>query len=371
MTFPVTDPVFQTQVFTGLLLLVLAIFFRQRTEGASLTPTVSTEIKGFAVLAIVLAHIGYYLAQDTRFLFPLSIIAGVGVNLFLLLSGYGLTHSMLNKHSTILSFYQRRVSRVLIPLWIVLVILLIADRIFLQLSYPLVTIIQSFFGFFPKADLYQSLDAPMWYLTLILFYYLFFPLVFSRKRPVLSACILAALGACCLLLPLPVSEGVIGNYRSHIFAFPIGVLIAGLFTASHPKLRSLSEKVTGFFQHKTWIEQVIRWALIVILSCLFAYTAVYSGIGQGANIEQSISLITVFCTLGVFLLKPVENRFLYWVGVYSYEIYLLHWPLMYRYDIFYRWLPASVATFAYLILLIGIGWGFQQLSQVVIKKLKI
>jgi len=44
------------------------------------------------------------------------------------------------------------------------------------------------------------------------------------------------------------------------------------------------------------------------------------------------------------------------IGTYSYEMYLLHWPLLSRYDFLYRTLPASLATFAYLALFIGLGW---------------
>jgi peptidoglycan/LPS O-acetylase OafA/YrhL len=166
---------------------------RKRDEPIGLSPRVSSELKGFAIIAIILAHIGYYLAQDHRFLFPLSVFAGVGVDLFLFLSGYGLAYSMLHKQLTLWQFYLRRVSRIFIPLWIILLTLFVIDKIFLDLSYPLKTILQSFVGFFPKAHLYESLNAPLWYLTFILFYYLLFPLVFWKKIPFLSAFFLAFL----------------------------------------------------------------------------------------------------------------------------------------------------------------------------------
>jgi len=71
-------------------------------------------------------------------------------------------------------------------------------------------------------------------------------------------------------------------------------------------------------------------------------------------------LSIVFAHIAYMLVS--DSRFLYplsvaaGVGVYSYETYLLHWPLMSRYDVFYHTLPAWIATIAWLAAFIGLGW---------------
>ena len=59
MLVSITDPVLQTRIFLILLFFVLLLGARRKTESRGLSTTVSTELKGFAILAIVFAHIGY------------------------------------------------------------------------------------------------------------------------------------------------------------------------------------------------------------------------------------------------------------------------------------------------------------------------
>ena len=52
-----------------------------------------------------------------------------------------------------------------------------------------------------------------------------------------------------------------------------------------------------------------------------------------------MSLIATLAAVALFAVKRVEFRALTLVGTYSYEIYLLHWPWLSRYDVFYGTLP--------------------------------
>lgn len=353
MTFPISDAVFQTTIFIILLIAVLVFTSRPKKEGITLSSDTSLELKGFSILAVIFAHIGYYLSQDTQFLFPLSVSAGVGINTFLFLSGYGLTHSMVTHPTSIFTFYAKRLSRIYIPLWILLVILLCADALFLHIAYPLRTTIESFFGFYPKANLYESINAPLWYLTITIFYYLLFPLVFIKKAPWASALLVGIISYWVVHLQLPVDEGVLGLYQSHYLAFPLGMLFAALSFRLSSSLDRITKKLE-------W--PPLRGGLMFVLLLIFSYIAIHSGVGKGVATEQQMGLVSMFCLIGVFLLKPFQNTFLHWVGEYSYHIYLIHWPLLYRYDPLYAHLPASIVTFAYLYIFVGIAWVFQKLE---------
>ena len=93
MQIEVTSPVTQTQIFALIFCLALFLSARRKKEILSFSKETTQDLKGFAILAVILSHIGYFLSTDDKFLFPFSILAGVGVNLFLFLSGFGLTVS--------------------------------------------------------------------------------------------------------------------------------------------------------------------------------------------------------------------------------------------------------------------------------------
>jgi len=79
-------------------LIVAVLLTLRKTQYTELFPVgITEELKGVGILSVVFAHISYMLVSDNHFLYPLSIAGGVGVDLFLLMSGYGLTVSMLKK----------------------------------------------------------------------------------------------------------------------------------------------------------------------------------------------------------------------------------------------------------------------------------
>ncbi|MFW0696992.1 acyltransferase, partial [Aliarcobacter butzleri] len=51
----------------------------------------------------------------------------------------------------------------------------------------------------------------------------------------------------------------------------------------------------------------------------------------------------------IFVLKKVDNKFLAIYEVYSYEVYLIHWPLIGRYDFFFVYLPSWAAVICWLV----------------------
>ena len=72
-----------------------------------------------------------------------------------------------------------------------------------------------------------------------------------------------------------------------------------------------------------------------------------------------MSLARIF----LFLIKKRESKLFSLFGLYSYEIYLFHWPLMYQYDVLYKNLPAWIATIGYLCIFIGLGFLFKKLNK--------
>jgi len=327
----------------------------------------TTELKGFAILAIVFSHIGYFLATDHHFLYPFSTIAGIGVDLFLFLSGFGLTISALKNRRTIKDFYTSHFSKLFTPFWIILIFFSLLDFFFLKISYPWQDIIKAFFGIFTRADIYKDFDSPLWYFTFILFYYLVFPLIFNKKYPWLSAIFLFILSYFFTTLNPHYFSGVVYFYSLHILAFPIGMIAAWFLYIS-----SIKEKIALCFTktkstiHKN-TQQIIRYTFMAFLVAMISYLSYHVGSNTNIYIEQIISVCAVLCIIALFIIKKIEFKILSLLGIYSYEIYLFHWPLIYRYDFLYKYIPASFATILYLILFVILGWLLQKTSQYIIK----
>ncbi len=354
MSISINDPLQSTYIF--IVIFVLALFWSMRKSGDDkfFSSSVTQELKGFAILAVVFSHVGYFLVADHRFLFPLSIMAGVGVNLFLFLSGYGLSVSALAKPRSIGKFYVDRLSKLYVPMWICLGLFLILDFCLLGVRYEWSLIARSALGYFDHADIYRDINSPLWYLSLMIGYYLIFPLLWIRKAPWLSALMIYILTYYALASEPEFLKNVQGLWQSHLLAFPLGMVLA-TWVANSGALERVVLRV------KKW-----HWSLyglvIVALVATIAYTAYYSGVGKGLVIEERMGLLTMGLVLALFLIKKAEFRLLSVFGLLSYEIYLLHWPLMYRYDVLFKYLPAWLAMLLYLGLFVVLASVLQRLT---------
>lgn len=358
MQISIVDAQFNTLVF-GVIFWILVIFsIRKPKTGAFFAPFRTQELKGLAILAIIFSHIGYFLSTDTRFLYPMSILAGVGVNLFLFLSGFGLTISSLRSPLPIHQFYLKRLRKLFVPMWFVLVLFLLADFLILSKVYTFTEIWKSFLGYFPIADLFHNLNSPLWYFSLILFYYLVFPLVFHKRFPYLAPILILLISYYLLKinLPLEVNRDVLNLYKLHFAPFPLGVLFAIL--TSDESLVHIKVKFKGLFFARS-----LEFFWTLVFAFAFGYYSIHAGTDLSKTIEQTISLITMFCLIFLFIAKNVQVKLFSVFGIYSYEIYLIHWPLLSRYDIFYKYLPAWIATLLYLGLFLGLGYLLHKLTK--------
>ncbi|MCX6784157.1 MAG: acyltransferase [candidate division WWE3 bacterium] len=355
-----SNPETQTIIFGGLfILLILALGFKKSADSLNLSLNKVSELKGLAILMVIFSHVGYFLVPDNRFLVPLSGFGGVAVNLFLVLSGLGLTISQLKNPLSPIEFYKKRLLKIYIPAWFALGIIIIAERLFLNLSYSTNEIVSSFSGFFPKANLYANLDSPFWYFTFLLIFYLIFPWVMKIKVKVLAPFITLLIIFLLLIINWPSSFEVLGLYKIHFIAFPLGMLLA---TLAQTSLKNWTAKIFSSIYLKV--------LLAIASASIFVYFAVHSNVGNPATyLEQFSSLGTVIGILGLFFVINFESRFLKIFGEYSYETFLLHWPIMLRFDFLYKTLPTGLATFIYIPFLLGVSSLFRRLVDFIVPKI--
>lgn len=355
MTISITNVVQSTDIFLAIFIIALLLSLRKRKAGNFFSSAVTQELKGLAILMVVFSHISYFLVSDNRFLYPLGTMAGVGVNIFLLLSGFGLAISAIRSPLGTWQFYKKRLLKLFSPLWLFLPLVYLADYFILNHDYGWEYVLRSLAGLYPHADLYLDVNSPLWYFGFTLLYYLAFPIIFTRRAPWFSA-VLLYLGGYWFISAKPhYFAEVLRLYEVHIMAFPLGVLIGSYW--SEDRLKSLIDKLQAWLGKNS---AFIPYPLSLILLGALYYAWLYPGIGVSPEMEQRMSIITTMILLAIFIIKRFEVKLFYWFGVYSFEIYLWHWPLMYRYDYLYRSLPGWLATSIYLILFLAIGYIFSK-----------
>lgn len=364
MTISYPDTYFQTALFLTVFITFAILTTKRKENSHPMNHPLSYELKGIAILMVLFSHIGYFLFSDHTILYPLSVAGGVGVNIFLFLSGFGLSTSENNSHKSVLEFYKVRLRGIFVPMWLVLLPLLILDYFILNRTYSLVTVLQNILGFFSSSDIDASINSPLWYFTLILFYYLIFPLVYRRGRPILSAAIILLLGYFVVSLNLPVTEDLLKLYKLHLIAFPLGIIFAYIFNSDHVlKLKNKLQILRIGSSTRT----ALRFVLIFLLLIIFGYTAIHSGVGEKISSEALLSMLTTVSLIFIIMLMKVRSGLVIILGKYSYEVYLLQWPIMYRYDFIYKYTPTFLGTLLYLIVFVLIGYLMKAIVNTVFK----
>lgn len=324
------------------------------------------ELKWWAILSVIFIHIGYSLVGDWRFLHPISSLAWVGVDMFLFLSGYWLTMSMIRSPLSPREFYRKRIVKILVPFWISLILILSLDFCVRGVTYPLWDTVRAFFWWFPHADIWHDMNSPYWYMTILLFFYILFPIVFLQKHIWLSTLTLAGF-ALILTHTDPLHLQTTWLHRLHTLAFPFWVFMAGTMWAD----RRIEEHWKILRSQPIWRQKKILILFFLMCTGLLAWnidtkyiSEVYhlnEVISYSAAILEQIRSLIIVCVFLIFAsLSLWKSRFLILLGALSYEIYLIHWPLIARYDIFFSLFPTWLATSVWIGVLILLGWGMQR-----------
>lgn len=361
MQIVVQNPYLSTWIFIILLITAIIISIRRERNNDLLSLSTTQELKGVAILTVIFCHIGYFLATDSNFLFPLSIMAGVGVDLFLFLSGFGLTMSALNKNISVLGFYKKHLSKIYIPLWISLAVFFILSFFVAHVGYSWTYIFKSFLGIFTSADIFRDINSPLWFITLIIFYYLLFPIVFSKKYPWISAIIIFLCSFLIVQSNPAFLARVMNLYQVHILAFPVGIIYASAI--SNQNINACAKKVLSD------LSAPIYYIFIFLIIFIIGYLATILGSVHSIYWQMILSMIAALSVIKLFIMKRLKIGLFYILGIYSFEIYLIHWPIMYHYDIFYRFMPAWLATILYLGLFIGLGFLLKKVSNKITRRI--
>ena len=261
----------------------------------------------------------------------------LGVQVFFVISGYLITQSIESRpgvpRNRILSFYGRRIRRILRPLYIYL--LLVAPYIFLR--YPVwikgwvaaLTFTTNFYHLMPGFA-HSRLLTHTWSLGVEEQFYLVFPFLLVLWRRNATAV---------LILVVLVEPLVRWQFAQLLMRTEEDRSIA-VYVAGFTQLDSFA--VGGLlWLHRAKIERFVSWGAIAVVFALTVAAGFVTGTREGAlwlpflSGGQEVwgySLVALLSGLAVVRLSKVEEggaalRWLAFLGFYSYEFYLLHYPV--------------------------------------------
>lgn len=247
-------------------------------------------IKGIAILFILVGHIA-----GTFHTVVFTPLPALGVSLFLMCSGYGLSEPYIKKGLN--KFWSKKITRVLLPYAIVVTLLVIFRRYDIDLIHYILEI--------------TGLKTIYWYIAYLMKWYLVFfvSMLFFPRQSVLIFALVGVL----MFLTLESLE------IEQTPAFLIGVLAS-----------KYKDKLAKFSRHSMLIQVAVFAFIGIFFLGLKQLPAIreYFGSPLYSFIHMMHNMAFALCTVGTVSILPFirKNEFLIFCGIISYEIYLVHFP---------------------------------------------
>ena len=317
----VNNPLFLNASIYFILLLIALTTLRKKPSNF-LDFSQTEQLKGLAMLFVVIGHFWYHVCNEHRIFLYMGDYA---VTLFLLLSGYGLMSSNMLHKVNLREFVRKRLIKIFIPYWLVTIGIILADYILLQRQSPPRELILTFSGINMPETL-QHFEYARWFITLLLLYYLAFFFCAKLLPPTYATLSLLLLSLALILLRrseiFPLGAG------HQILAFPMGCLLS--------VIRPI----------KYWRKASIRYQTAIIILATLSMLSIYQIMGRHSDsycIDKAFIylesyaqpyLFCLICVSSISLLASTgyTSKFLNLFGYLSYEIYLIHGPLLIKYN---------------------------------------
>lgn len=251
----------------------------------------TTVAKGIAILFIMIGHCSS-LWNGGRVLTPCG---GIGVAIFLIASGYGLNESY--KRHGLKAFWKKRLGRVYFPYLVAIIVFAIIQcwsfkKMFLGLL---------------------CVYNPYWFITFILECYIAFwltaKLIPAYRVPLIAVFSLLVI---CLMPELQAEQA---------FSFLIGVLL------------SENKEKLNDFRKCDWLYLLVCMSLVIIGIAFLGFKQIPAVRVMSGTVAMNIIQCLIKCPLGLFVIFSISyfkkiqtNSFLYFSGMISYELYLVHFP---------------------------------------------
>ena len=277
------------------------------------------ELKGFAMVLVLLYHIGGVLRWDNW------LHGEVGVDIFLILSAFTLV--LTARDLPVKEFLKRRLLRIFPSYWVALAFFVVLNDRFFGSNYSAASIVLHILGLhgFSSGVYFSDINDAFWFISMILAMYVVFLLVRARLADisyVVGFGMLLTVGACAAYIAASHAGGLI-QLAVRIPSFFVGLVAGQVWTSPQSTLKPSGLLVAGVvaITYLGWFKGIITFYAVagVAASAAFLLAARYL-----ARAPEGRMVLTGFS----------------FIGLYSYEIFLFHQPLMRDYNFYaYRvWL---------------------------------
>ena len=293
-------------------------------------------LRAIAVLGVIIYHVEFFF-KDTKFLSG----GFLGVDIFFVISGYLITLLILKeflstKSFSLKNFFFRRAKRILPALFLMIFITIffawfyLTPKNFLEYSNSIISAIffYSNYFFYFQDILYSSEDSLLkpllhtWSLAVEEQFYIIFPLVLILffnfiKKNFIKFFLVLLFFFFILSVLITYSNNILGFYSnfSRLWEILFGSLLA-VFEIENKKLN---------LKHGNLLPYL---GIFLILASYFSFN----------KFTQHPSYLTLIPILGVFLIihyikedqkiyKILTNKLLSKIGIWSYSLYLYHYPI--------------------------------------------
>jgi len=306
------------------------------------------ELKGAAIMFVILGHMSIdkhiYIASN-------MVYAGAwGVTLFLILSGFGITKSYLNNGINLSKLFGR-IKSILIPYSVVTLAWILIDSLYLEKSYSAKTILLALLGI----DVKRSIDASMWYISIILFWYIIF--YFAFRLPIKNSVKVLLL----FCFSYVINKGYFNtllidlsyNWQLSAFSFPIGVSLA-----------LYSRKIKNCFKEVNL--DILLAIMAVFFFIIFNILIKHNSISIKYYILSNTSLSFFFIILIALLRKyNITSTFIEFIGSISYEMYLFEGVFMWKYSLLRIFHNKLISLILYFSVLILVSFIYNKVSKII------
>lgn len=298
-------------------------------------------IKGVAILSVMWAHCGAGLGVPM-----LQFIAGIGVSLFLVCSGYGLMCSY--QKNGLQYFWRKRFFKILIPCWLVYLI----EALVMQKYDWQEMLLRTFL-----------LQDANWYIPYILLSYVLFWCickVTKDKEQMRLTLIISAFAIWFILDSFFWADAMMPFLKARqMMSFPIGVMLA-------MNREKLVQRLEVLQETKKW--QVTVWALVLlVIGCMGQVLAQTTIVEQTWYIVSNAwyLVVNLLLTAGCFFMlmqcrSVLCNATVVKLGQLSFEFFLLHFYVIYR-------VKKVSDIFLYAIVLVIAVWLLNKVSDFLMK----
>ncbi len=294
-------------------------------------------IRALAVIAVVLTHLGVYVALSDAQLLPRALLpmihGGTGVQAFFVLSGFLITTLLINEHRasgtiSIRNFILRRTLRIF-PLYILFLVIATLLHVFGRNVTSWDSLFYAYlysYNFVPR-DLYTGFMGHTWSLAVEEHFYLVWPtvflLLFGRRRPALVALVVTFIASAPFVQLLLIKAGLSERYFVDRWSFVAGAAIAvGCLLA----LAIGSERSAGPLRRVAGHPAGLAIGALLYANSLYLTSDSWFVHNIGANYLRTVGIALaiawIYFNPASRLVALLELPPLKYIGLISYGIYM-------------------------------------------------